>query len=79
MYANVESDADENRVTVYRSHQYTYQRPQKIAVRVDEVNPEELSKEELAKATANHGAEKTAAVNNGEQSKAPEASFRGMH
>ena len=79
MYANVESNADENRVTVYHSHQYTYQRPQKIAVRVDEVNPEELSKEELAKATPNHGAEKTAAVNNGEQPKAPEASFRGMH
>ena len=79
MYANVPSDADATQVTVYRSHQYTYQRPQKVAVRVDAVSPEELSKEELEQAVLNEGAEKTAAINKGERPNSPEASFLGRH
>lgn len=79
MYANVESDANETQVTVYHSHQYTYQRPQKIAVRVDAVNPEDLSKEEIEQAVLNQSADRTKAINNGEEPPHIEPPVVGIH
>jgi hypothetical protein len=58
---------------------YIYHRPQKVVDRVEALNPEDLSQEELEPATGNDDAEKTAALNNGEQPDAPEASVPGLH
>ena len=58
---------------------YIYLRPQKGDNRAEALNPEDLSQEELEQAALNDDAEKTAALNNGEQPDAPEASVPGLH
>ena len=78
MYANVEVESDDTRVVVYQRNAYVYYRPQKGDNRVEALNPENLSQEELEQATLNDGAEKTVALNNGEQPKAPEAPVPGL-
>jgi hypothetical protein len=79
MYANVEVESDDTRVVVYQRNAYVYYRPQKGDNRVEALNPEDLSQEELEQATLNDGAEKTVALNNGEQPRAPEAPVAGLH
>lgn len=78
MYANVEVESDDTRVVVYQRNAYVYYRPQKGDNRVEALNPEDLSQEELEQATLNDGAKKTVALNNGEQPKAPEAPGPGL-